>query len=204
MRSTRCAARYGHGMAGQRGQTLSEADIAVLEEIKAGLKRDGYAPTIRELAGRLGYRWPQSVQRRVERLVQAGELQRHSGQLRTLVPKQRSGATKAIRWVTVIGAGGMTPMADRAIPLPVADLLKEGEQGVALIAERGIAGGPAGGDVVYCARGRKAGRGDLVAIQSAEGRLLLRRSSGHTARARSDHDDVIGVVVAWLHRATSG
>ncbi len=150
---------------------LNEADLAVLDEIRAGFERNGYAPTVRELALRLGYRWPQSVQRRVERLVQAGELQRQSGQLRTLVPTRRGGTQKAVRWLKVVGLPPVTARASASqrIPLPIGDLLAEGEEGIAFVAESRIAGGPNIGDLVYCAAGGRA----MAVTLSSSGRQTI-------------------------------
>jgi repressor LexA len=179
---------------------LKKADLAVLAAIKAGLARDGYAPTVRELATRLGYRWPQSVQRRIDRLVEAGMLQRAAGQ-RTLVPVASRHLVSEVRWTRALARVDEPVDREVRLPIPVPDLVKQDEDCVIAVLERSVRGGPVAGDLLYCALGRRKRVDDLLAYRDMRGTVIAEKAIDRR-RVRELDGEVIGVVVAWLHRST--
>jgi hypothetical protein len=187
------------GMTANSGSgELTSAELAVLAAIKTRIAQDGCAPTVRELTTALGYRWPQSVQRRIERLVEAGVLHRGRGQ-RTLVPvtgRAHAGDGKPVRRLAQrMGAG---PGSDPA-PDDMAALIRPNEECVRIVLARAVRGGPAAGDVLYCVAGRRVRADDLLAFRDSSGAVLAERGTTRE-RVQKHGGEIIGVVLGWLHR----
>jgi DNA-binding Lrp family transcriptional regulator len=176
-------------------QSVRPRDLEVVAALDALTVELGYPPTVRELASRLGYKAPQSVQRRLDRLVAAGLVRRPiARRLRALAtPRPRGDAAAVVRLVPVVDLDlipvGVAPLAD-------ADLARPEERVVAVRVARGVVGGPGRGDLAYCVFGRSPCPGDVVATFAPTRPVVIRRATAGVA-AREAH---VAVVVGWTHR----
>ena len=65
-------------------QSLNEREMAVYEALRDCVRKNGYAPSVRELAARLGYRSTSTVQLYLDRLEAYGYITRKGGKSRSI------------------------------------------------------------------------------------------------------------------------
>ncbi len=65
-------------------QKRNEKEQAMLEAIEDSIAKRGYAPSVRELCDRLGYRSTSTVQMYLDRLEQRGYIRREDGKSRSI------------------------------------------------------------------------------------------------------------------------
>jgi repressor LexA len=204
------------------GMTVRQRRIA--DFVTECVRRNGYAPTMREIARASGLASASSVSYQLERLEELGVVARERGRPRTIIPRTRpaarGGGTADVPMVGRIAAG--PPILAEQVDVEVHSLPRElvghGDLIMLTVAGDSMTGAAiADGDWVVVRRGPAADDGDIVAAMldsdAADGAeatvKTLARRDGHVwlmphnpdyAPIPGDLATIIGKVVAVLRK----
>jgi len=199
------------GDPGGDGMTARQRRIA--EFVTQCVRRNGYAPTMREIAMASGLASASSVSYQLERLEELGVVARERGRPRTIIPRTRpaarGGGTADVPMVGRIAAG--PPILAEQVDVEVHSLPRE------LVGHGDLIMLTVDGDWVVVRRGPAADDGDIVAAMldsdAADGAeatvKTLARKDGHVwlmphnpayAPIPGDRATIIGKVVAVLRK----
>jgi repressor LexA len=152
---------------------LTERQKDILEVIRESVKRQGYPPTVREIAAAVGLASPASVQSHLSSLEEKGLIRKGGSKRRALElvePRRRSRAsrTPAGRGVPLVGrvAAGTPLLADENIEdfLEIPGFLAAGQESFLLRVQGDsmVGAGILDGDLVVVRRQDSADNGDVV------------------------------------------
>ncbi|GAB4253511.1 MAG: transcriptional repressor LexA [Thermoleophilia bacterium] len=179
---------------------LTERQKQILSAIRQAVRRQGYPPTVREIAAEVGLASPASVHSQLAALEAKGYLRRGSAKRRALElvrrpdgPEAKEAGRQRLPLVGRVAAGGPV-LAEEAIEdyLSVPDYLTGADEDCFLLRVKGdsmVGAGILDGDVVVVRRQETAANGDVVVALVEGEEATLKRFFRETDHIRLQPDN---------------